>query len=55
MLGKLDNLPIFNAKQRGKINASLKSEMGEALLYQQRLPTLKGAFKVAFSKHALAI
>lgn len=55
MLGKLNNLPIFNTKQRGEITASLESEMGEGLLYQQLLPTLKRGFKVALSKHALAI
>lgn len=38
MLGKL-NRPLH--KTKGKITASVKSEIGEGLLYQQLLSTLK--------------
>lgn len=53
ILGKL-NRPLY--KTKGKITASMKSEMGEGLLYQQLLSTLKTyILYLAFSKHALAI
>lgn len=52
---KIKQSPYLQYKTKGEITASLKSEMGEGLLYQQLLPTLKRGFKVALSKHALAI
>lgn len=38
---KIKQAPYLQYKTKGKITASMKSEMGEGLLYSQLLPTLK--------------